>query len=321
MNAAFDYRAARESIFGSSLPGPLRLLALALVEFMPNARPSVPTLAGQCGVERKTVLRALARLERMGVLAIERSPGQRSRYVLQPVPSWRTGTPEGPVPLVGTGTESSPVPTEPGTGTKSGMGPVPTEARTSPIAGGPEAEEADQKAGGKRARGAFDAVTRTLTLPGPDPTESYLASCVMAGVRPEQARSTWGHYFGQGLPPGGVERLEAWLVQRAAEKQTSSTKLPRGVPRPEETLDTTGAATRWRPNTEHRAFGKDHLPHSDIEDLGRLCRLVPRFEHLSTVDQDREFLARLRCLKATGTFLSDGPMPRPPKKAGKEMRP
>ena len=160
---AFDYRAARDAVFASSLPGALKLLALALIEFMPVCRPSVVTLAGHCGVERKTVLRALARLERMGVLVVERSPGQRSRYVLQPSHAWRTGPLLVPVPDIGTGDDSVPVPLETRTGTNGGMGPVPTEAPTSPIAVGHEAVEADLESGLKRS--AREGGTRNGPVP------------------------------------------------------------------------------------------------------------------------------------------------------------
>jgi hypothetical protein len=43
----------------------------------------------------------------------------------------------------------------------------------------------------------------------------------MAGVSREQARSTWEHYWGAGLPSGGVERLNPWLVKRAKERSTT----------------------------------------------------------------------------------------------------
>lgn len=115
---AYDYRAARDAVFGSALPGPLRLLVLALIEFMPNCKPSIATLSARCGVERKTAMRALARLERMGVISVERAMGQCSRYDMQPVPSWRTGT------------KRVLVPEEDGTGTKDDLGPVPNRDGT-----------------------------------------------------------------------------------------------------------------------------------------------------------------------------------------------
>ena len=66
--APYDYRGARDDVFASTLPGPLRLLVLALIESMPECRPSVATLAQRCGVERKTILRGLARLEQLAVI-------------------------------------------------------------------------------------------------------------------------------------------------------------------------------------------------------------------------------------------------------------
>jgi hypothetical protein len=67
-----------------------------------------------------------------------------------------------------------------------------------------------------------------VSLPGPEPEREYLDSALMAGVGPEQARSTWAHYWGAGLPPGGVERLVPWLVQRAKERANA---LARASPR------------------------------------------------------------------------------------------
>jgi hypothetical protein len=72
------------------------------------------------------------------------------------------------------------------------------------------------------------ASTRVTTMPGPEPPQAYLDTALMDGVSREQARSTWKHYWGAGLPPGGVERLHAWLAQRAKER---TTKLARASPR------------------------------------------------------------------------------------------
>lgn len=154
---------------------------------------------------------------------------------------------------------------------------------------------------------------RALTMPGPDPSSSYLASCVMAGVAPIQAQSTWAHYWTQGLPPQGVEKLEPWLVQQAVDFQNRAAKVPtaRGNPaRPGDELTTTAAATAFRPGWEHRAYAAAQLPSHDLDLLAQKCRLVPRFAALDTAAQEREFMARLRCLKATGMFFHDGPLPR-----------
>jgi hypothetical protein len=76
-------------------------------------------------------------------------------------------------------------------------------------------------------------------MPSKDPPKEYLDVALMGGVRPEQARSTWAHYWGAGLPLGGVERLHDWLTQRAVEKANSRagprsasapTPPPKGIP-------------------------------------------------------------------------------------------
>lgn len=225
MTAAFDYRGAREAVFDSDLPGPLRLVVLAVIESMPNAEPSVALLAKRCGVERKTVLRAIARLELTAVLAVDRSNGRRSRYVLRDPSEWRSfpprSTPQA-VPHIGTGDDSVPVPESHGTGPNDGTGPVPTAPQTGPILVPKAVEKAVHVSGSpERAREGW-----ALTMPSEEPTKSYLDAALMAGVGPEQARSTWSHYFGAGLPSGGVERLEPWLVQRAVERKKATARLP-----------------------------------------------------------------------------------------------
>jgi hypothetical protein len=334
---AYDYRGARHLVFTSTLPGGLKLLLLALIEWMPHCEPSVTTLALQCGVERKTVLRALQRLEQGNILRVGRATGRRSRYELLPPEQWKalptpvppdgTGTALAPVPPSRTGTSESPVPAKPGTGTNEAPGPVPTEPETSPTVGlkavkesrsesGSEAAHARMLAGAGfpiRAPSGPPPVPRAFTMPSEQPSESYLGACTMAGVAPKQARSTWSHYVGQGLPPDGVERLEWWLVQRAKEKQERAAKAsPALPPRPGDDLDTTGAAIAWRPKKEHVDFAREHLKGHDLAQLATQCRAVPRFAGLGTLQQDREFLHRLRYLKTTGRFLADGPLT-PPK--------
>jgi DNA-binding transcriptional ArsR family regulator len=342
---AFDYIAARKAVLASALPLPLRMVALVLVEHMPDCHPSVDRLAQQCGVERKTVMRALSKLEARGVITVQRATGRRSRYALQPVDAWRspsaaapspTGTrdAEAPVPVSGTGTAGPPVTTARGTGTNEGAGPVPTKPQTSPT----PVPKAVLSGSSKRSEAGLPpprfsptpAASRTHTMPGPEPSETYLADCVMAGVKPDQARSTWAHYFGAGLPLGGVERLEWWLVQRAKERQDQLARAPvkalgSGRPgdawkmgtRPGDDLDTTGAATAFRPNSDHRDFARAHLRGKDVEALAFKCRQVPRFAALSGAKRDAEFLARLKSYAETGMFMADGPLPRlhktPPK--------
>jgi hypothetical protein len=157
-------------------------------------------------------------------------------------------------------------------------------------------------------------------MPGPEPTQSYLDSALMAGVKPEQARSTWSHYFGAGLPLGGVERLEWWLVQRAKERQnqlaTVAAKAPASSPsaprpaRPGDDLDTTGAATAFRATSDHRDFAAKHLKGHDLQQLVAVYRRSAETERIACTDHQRDFLQRLKHLARTGKFIAAGPLPR-----------
>lgn len=67
-------------------------------------------------------------------------------------------------------------------------------------------------------------VARVYSLPTEEPPKEYLDEAVMRGVDPLQARSTWEHYRGAGLPQGGVERLYEWLCKRAKERSKSTAR-------------------------------------------------------------------------------------------------
>lgn len=158
--------------------------------------------------------------------------------------------------------------------------PDPERAREdSPKAPAPEPE---------RFPGAV-GVSRTLSLPTEAPPQAYLDEAVMRGVDPRQARSTWAHYRGAGLPTGGVERLYEWLCQRAKERTVSQAKVaaasPRGRP---------GLAPQLEPTKKHLAFAKLHgLEHEIapiivelttkgvVEDLGPLGALEELGKRLS----------------------------------------
>ncbi|MEY4548967.1 MAG: hypothetical protein RL685_5162 [Pseudomonadota bacterium] len=125
-------------------------------------------------------------------------------HVASPEPE--PDTPEAPAPMPRPANDAGPSPTVP---TATPNSQVPSITRITP-----------------------SGVVRTLTMPSPEPTPSYLAECVIAGVKPEQARSTWTHYWTEGLPERGVERLEGWLVKQAKERQQRHTKVePRASPR------------------------------------------------------------------------------------------
>lgn len=86
----------------------------------------------------------------------------------------------------------------------------------------------------REARAGSGGVTRSFTMPGPEPPREYLDLAVMSGVSPVQATATWKHYYRAGLPEFGVERLHPWLIAAAAEYVTRKARLPvpaaRGAP-------------------------------------------------------------------------------------------
>jgi hypothetical protein len=330
-----DFKGARADVFSSSLPGALKLMLLALIENMPECYPGIALLANRCSVERKTVMRAITRLERMGVLAVERAPGRSNRYVIQPVPSWRTGTKEGRVP------------SDDGTGTNQVLGLVPTLLQTSPTAPGHKAEEADPESSLKPTRARDVTSTRRM---GPVPFEAPVLSTEYSqfpkGWRWSEA--TEGAAATQGVTAAELqEYVDYWTThkwpipvtdldgelrrsvsnirkrserERFKASQRSLSALP-GAATSE--LDTTGAATAFRPTEEHRQFVAKHLPTTDLEALARQYRAIenrgPSGKLLSTVDQARDFLYRLKCLKATGHFIAHGPLQRPAKAVAREQ--
>lgn len=92
----FDYRAARDQIFGTQRDGdgkivgyrptPAKLheraLLLALVEFAPNIEPSLTTLAAMLGTDDRHVRRLLRACQAKGLLHVQRRDGCRSQYTL-----------------------------------------------------------------------------------------------------------------------------------------------------------------------------------------------------------------------------------------------
>lgn len=92
---AYDYRAARDLVFGIRREGDKvigytrtpasikeRALLLALVEFAPNIEPSTASLATMLGTSEREVRRLLRSAEAKGLLRVELRTGHRSRYVL-----------------------------------------------------------------------------------------------------------------------------------------------------------------------------------------------------------------------------------------------
>jgi hypothetical protein len=163
--------------------------------------------------------------------------------------------------------------------------------------------------------------TRTLGLPSEAPPKEYLDDAVMRGVSREQALSTWEHYYGAGLPPGGVEKLYPWLCKRAKERSSQLAKAPTtSGPRvaPGSDIDTTGAATAFTATGDHKTFCARHG--LDLAHAVSLYRQGTRPQTLGTSSAWDDFMNRLKCWAATGIFHADGPLPKPgPRKAsGKE---
>lgn len=76
------YRATREAIWSGKLPPLHRLVALRLVEHLPNVAPSVASLAEHTGLSRASVMRCIRDLETWGCLRAARRHGARSSYSL-----------------------------------------------------------------------------------------------------------------------------------------------------------------------------------------------------------------------------------------------
>jgi hypothetical protein len=91
-----SFRDTRAAIFGSILKPLERLVALALVESLPNAAPSVQLLCARTGMHRTAVMRAIQGLELSGMLTVVREDGRRSVYHFN-LSSGATGRCEQPV--------------------------------------------------------------------------------------------------------------------------------------------------------------------------------------------------------------------------------
>lgn len=154
----------------------------------------------------------------------------------------------------------------------------------------------DIESGSETSARAGDA-SRAYDLPRPEPDAAYLDEAKLAGVHPEQARSTWKHYWGAGLPAEGVPRLNAWLVQRAVERQVSQTKLEtkrqsRDVAPGFESPPRNGPPQGWQPDSAIRAItDRGGLP---FEGLAREYRQQKFEKPLTGTEADRGFAAYCR---------------------------
>lgn len=137
----------------------------------------------------------------------------------------------------------------------------------------------------------------TRSLPSPTPPAEYLAHALSAGVRSDQATSTWKHYYAAGLPHGGVERIFEWLTEQAIEYGKRPARLARGPQSPP-----------WQPNGKAREFAEQHG--KDLDALLPSYRRERRPEEMSRETADTDFERRLACFVATGKWIPTGPLPK-----------
>lgn len=305
MTTDYDFIAARRAIFDCpGIPGPLKLVALVLVEHMPNCHPSVSKIASMCGTERKTAIRALSRLERLGVISVERRNGALNHYALRPVPSWRTGTSEPPGP------------DRDGTGTNEGMGPVPTTTGTGPSEV-PKADLSINEAGkrGARARELELAAAGTSGAeweqypPGFKWSDETAAAAAMQGVTPAQLQEHvdyWTlHKFSRPCTNlDGELRRRIPDIRKRAEKERYREVTERATPAP-----SSANQYGWHAKQEHRDLCKAHG--RDLDFAAKQYRDAGTPERLpSTLAADKDFTLRLKHWFATGTFIPAGKRPR-----------
>lgn len=119
----------------------------------------------------------------------------------------------------------------------------------------------------ERDHGASAVPARTFTMPSEEPPREFLDEAQMAGVPPDQAKSTWKHYAAAGLPATGVEKLRPWLIQRAIEYRNSRAKVqPSGL---------RSTTAPLEPSAKHRAFAEQHGIDADAIVAGILEDQLP----------------------------------------------
>lgn len=156
------------------------------------------------------------------------------------------------------------------------------------------------------------APSRVLTMPGPEPPPEYLDEALMAGVDRVQATSTWRHYHGAGLPERGVEKLHAWLVQRARERANQLARAPARAspgarPEPECEWD-------WRYLGQHHvSFGERH--ELDARAIAHRWYLTGAAKGLSASEADRAFATHLKGQARKAKPPPKRPSEPPPKEA------
>ena len=150
------------------------------------------------------------------------------------------------------------------------------------------------------------------------PPESLYASAILAGCTRAGLDEAVKYWRGRKL--GGEWRsAEAFFegklgAIRIREEKTRAAARDGARPGPghgsgsrDPDLDTTGAATAFRPTGDHRKFCEQHK--LDIDVAVRAYVAGGEHEQVGFAQSDKRFMARLKCWAHTGVFLATGPLP------------
>lgn len=205
------WRAVRDALWASELDTTALVVALRLVESLPHPEPSVVGIAVRCGIDERTVQRALGRLVDIGILTVTKRTGRRSAYAFSGAITPGTEPPLPPAQSHPTpGTESPPTP-----GTESPKA-VPDLKLT--IKAGEHAREAR----GTPHNGIFDAPSfpappsRSWTLPLDwRPKDHHMQRIAALKLDPEHTIRTFGNYDAWDRPHSNWDKCFAMWIERA----------------------------------------------------------------------------------------------------------
>jgi hypothetical protein len=186
-----DFRGPRDAIWTSALPALHRLIALRMIEHLPNVTPSVDSLALHTGLSRATVIRCIKDLEAWGCVRVARRTGRRSSYEL--TGSWTQAATKPDRLQSDTGITAQPVSKSTDTGVPQ---PSPPVAVSNPK----QTREADKEAANV----------------GAPPSARSDAGEIGAHEQPasEAVRRIWSHYQARlGHPKAKLDRKRAALIR------------------------------------------------------------------------------------------------------------
>lgn len=211
--APYDFRGVRKAIIDSDMTGNLKLVALVLLTHMPRCFPGVATIADECSVDRKTVMRAMSQLEALKVVRVSRRNGCSNTYEFQNQYHWGTGTREGLVPR------------RDQTSTTGGTGPVPLRDPTSPMVGPKEDPKTDLQTDPKRREGTARLWPPSKFAPEEfEPDETHRVRCQeLALETAELLRAFKAHEFNREYSDW-PRRFSKWIEDEKLKRETESAK-------------------------------------------------------------------------------------------------